>query len=111
VCRFYIPPQHGNSHFFSASPAECATIQGKIGIDPNYSGYIMETSSAFYIDLPNTSSGACPAGTIPVYRLWNARVDSNHRYTTDPALKAQMIAIGYIPEGYGPDTVAMCSPF
>ena len=21
VCRFYIPPAHGNSHFFSASPA------------------------------------------------------------------------------------------
>ncbi|HLW11330.1 MAG TPA: glycosyl hydrolase, partial [Casimicrobiaceae bacterium] len=24
VCRFYIPPAHGDSHFFSALPAECA---------------------------------------------------------------------------------------
>ncbi len=30
VCRFYIPPAHGNSHFFSASPAECNSIQQKI---------------------------------------------------------------------------------
>lgn len=110
VCRFYIPPQHGNSHFFSASPAECATIQGLIGVDPNYSGYILETSAAFYIYLPNQQTGACPAQTVPVYRLWNARADSNHRYTTDPDIKAQMVAQGYIAEGYGPNAVAMCSP-
>jgi hypothetical protein len=110
VCRFYIPPQHGDSHFFSADPAECARIQSLIGFDPNYSGYILETSSAFYIALPNTFSGACPVNTTAVYRLWNARVDSNHRYTIDPVVKAQMQAIGYIAEGYGPNAVAMCAP-
>ncbi len=110
VCRYYIPPQHGNSHFFSASPFECQTIFDRIGFDPNYSGYILETSAAFYIALPDTQTGACPAGTTPVYRLWNARADSNHRYTTDPAVKAQMIARGYIAEGYGPNAVAMCAP-
>ena len=26
VCRYYIPPQHGDSHFFSASAAECAAM-------------------------------------------------------------------------------------
>jgi hypothetical protein len=111
VCRFYIPPQHGDSHFFSASPAECADVWARIGFDPNYSGYIQETPAAFYIDPPNMATGACPPGTTVVYRLWNARFDSNHRYTTDPRVKADMIAIGYIAEGYGPDTVAMCSPF
>ncbi|HEX6945440.1 MAG TPA: hypothetical protein VF196_04540 [Casimicrobiaceae bacterium] len=110
VCRFYIPAEHGNSHFFSASPTECAQVQSKIGYDPNYSGYILETSAAFYVYLPDPVSGACPAGTTPVYRLWNHRFDSNHRYTTDPAVKAQMQAIGYVAEGYGPDAVAMCSP-
>jgi hypothetical protein len=110
VCRFYIPPEHGNSHFFSASPSECATVQNRMRFDPNYSGYVLETSAAFYITLPDTFSGACPSGTIPVYRLWNARVDSNHRYTTDLSVKAQMLAIGYIAEGYGPNGVAMCSP-
>ena len=26
VCRFFIPPEHGNSHFFSAVPADCAFL-------------------------------------------------------------------------------------
>jgi len=110
VCRFYIPPQHGDSHFLSASPAECSTIAQKIGTDPNYSGYILESSSVFFVALPDTTTGACPAGTIALYRLWNQRADSNHRYTTDPAIEAQMIAMGYVAEGYGPDAVAMCVP-
>ena len=109
VCRFYIPPQHGNSHFFSASLDECAAILQASMTDPNYSGYVLETSNAFYIALPDTMTGACPAGTIPVYRLWNQRIDSNHRYTTDLAIKAQMIAAGYAAEGYGPNKVIMCA--
>jgi hypothetical protein len=109
VCRFYIPPQHGNSHFFSASLDECAAILQASMTDPNYSGYVLETSNAFYIALPDTTTGACPAGTIPVYRLWNQRADSNHRYTTDLGIKAQMIQRGYVAEGYGPDKVIMCA--
>ena len=54
VCRFYIPPEHGNSHFFSASPAECSDILQKTTSDPNYSGYIYETPSAFFVALPDT---------------------------------------------------------
>jgi photosystem II stability/assembly factor-like uncharacterized protein len=110
VCRFYIPPQHGNSHFLSASPVECAGILQASATDPNYSGYVYETANAFYVDLPNTLTGACPARTGAVYRLWNGRADSNHRYTTDPAIKAQMVALGYVAEGYGPDKVSMCAP-
>jgi len=110
VCRFYIPPSHGDSHFFSASPVECASILDKPAADPNYSGYVYESPNAFYIALPDTGSGACPAGATPVYRLWNQRAHSNHRYTTDTAIKTQMIAKGYVAEGYGPDTVTMCAP-
>jgi hypothetical protein len=110
VCRFYIPPIHGDSHFFSASPDECATVRAKIGADPDFSGYIEETPAEFYIALPDLASGACPAGTSPVYRLWNGRADSNHRYTADRTTRDAMIARGYIAEGYGPDGVAMCTP-
>ena len=110
VCRFLIPPQHGNSHFFSASPDECTAVLGKIATDPNYSGYVEETASAFFIALPDTSTGACPAGTVVVYRLFDNRADANHRYTTDAALKAAMVARGYIAEGYGPDAAIMCAP-
>ena len=109
VCRFYIPPLHGDSHFLSASPAECAAVLAKIGTDPNFSGYIEETAAEFYIALPDTANGTCPAGTAPVYRLWNGRADSNHRYTADAATRDAMIARGYVAEGYGPQGVAMCT--
>jgi hypothetical protein len=110
VCRFYIPPQNGDSHFLSASVAECAAVLQKQMFDPAYAGYVYETPSAFFISLPDTASGACPPATIPVYRLWNQRVDSNHRYTIDPAIKAQMLALGFVAEGYGSDAAAMCAP-
>src|SRR4029079_17679853 len=48
VCRFYIPPQHGDSHFFSASQAECDDVLRKIATDPNYSGYDYESPNVFY---------------------------------------------------------------
>jgi hypothetical protein len=110
VCRFYIPPEVGDSHFLSASIAECAVLLQLKQFNPLYFGYVYETPSAFFIALPDASTGACPLATIPVYRLWNQRADSNHRYTTDPATKAALIARGYIPEGYGTDAVAMCAP-
>src|SRR6476620_11736514 len=109
VCRFYIPPVHGDSHFLSASPAECATVRAKIPTDPDFSGYMEDTSAEFYIALPDIFTGACPAGTGPVYRLWNQRADSNHRYTADRAQRDAMIARGYAAEGYGPLGVAMCT--
>jgi hypothetical protein len=109
VCRFYIPPAHGNSHFFSASPAECNVVVQKTATDPNFSGYVFESPNVFYVALPDTATGACPAGTAPVFRLWNQRIDSNHRYTSSAAIKAQMIAAGFVAEGYGPDAVIMCA--
>jgi hypothetical protein len=110
VCRYLIPPEHGNSHFFSASPDECAAVANRIGVDPNYSGYVLETGSAFFVALPDTATGACPAGTVPVFRLFNNRADANHRYTADPAVQAAMVARGYIAEGYGPNATIMCAP-
>jgi hypothetical protein len=109
VCRFYIPPP-ADSHFLSASPAECAAVLTKTATDPNYRNFSYETANAFYIALPDISTGACPAGTIPVFRLWNQRADSNHRYTADPVTRDQMLAKHYAAESYGPDGVAMCTP-
>jgi len=103
VCRFYIPPIYGDSHFYSASPEECAAVQVKFPV------LLEESTSVFYIALPDLNTGVCPAGTVPVYRLWNSRADSNHRYTTSLAIRGQMIAKGYMPEGYGPDSVGMCA--
>jgi hypothetical protein len=110
VCRFYIPPANGDSHFFSASPDECEAVREKMRTNPAYAGYVEETSAEFYIALPDISTGACPGGTQPVYRVWNQRVDSNHRYTADRATREAMIARGYRSEGYGALGVAMCTP-
>jgi len=110
VCRYYIPPQHGNSHFFSVDPMECAILLLLRYKNPNFSGYIQETPHAFYINLPDKVTGDCPANTTPVYRLWNQGTASNHRYTASVVVKEQMIAKGWVAEGYGPNAVDMCAP-
>ena len=104
VCRFYIPPAYGDSHFYSASPAECAQVQGKFPF------FDYESPGVFYMDLPDSSSGVCVAGTIPVYRVWDNRPDTNHRYTTSSVVRLRMESMGWIAEGYGPNQVIMCSP-
>jgi hypothetical protein len=106
VCRFYIPPVYGDSHFYSASPAECAEALAK------YPFFVYESPSVFYIALPDTTTGACLVGTTPVYRVWDNRADSNHRYTTSTAIVGQMRALGWVPEGYGsgPYYPIMCAP-
>ena len=108
VCRFYGSPAAGlDSHFYSASVLECDQVKQK------YPGvWILESDNVFEVFLPNLTTGQCPAGSIPIYRAWNNRADSNHRYTTDLAVEEAMIAKGYIAEGYGPSATptAMCSP-
>lgn len=103
VCRIYIPPGRGDSHFFSASQAECGETIAKFPF------MVLETSSAFFVGLPDPTSGACLPGEVPVYRVWNNRADSNHRYMTDRALRDSMVAGGGIAEGYGPDQVILCA--
>ena len=46
---------------------------------------------------------------MPVFRLWNQRFDSNHRYTTSQVLVAQMQAKGYVLEGERPNLAVMCA--
>jgi hypothetical protein len=103
VCRLYIPPAQGDSHFYSASPAECAETAAR------FPTFIVESADVFSIGLPDPMTGACPSTTVPVYRVWNQRADSNHRYVTSRALRDQMVPRGYVAEGYGPDAVIMCA--
>ena len=104
ACRFYIPPALGDSHFVSASAAECADVRGR------FPAFVEETPTRLAVALPDLATRACPAGTSPVHRIWNGRLDSNHRYVTDPALRDAMVARGGVPEGYGPSGVAFCAP-
>ena len=104
VCRFYIPPANGDSHFYSASPAECDEVRSR------FPAFTYESPSVFHVGLPDLATGACVAGTISVYRVWNNRADTNHRYTTSAAVRQQMLAAGWVAEGYGPEQVIMCAP-
>jgi hypothetical protein len=105
VCRYYGRPEAGlDSHFYSASPAECAAVAQRFP-----GAWMLETPRLFDIRLPDGASGQCQSGEMPVFRLWNARASSNHRYTTDPGTRQRMIAAGWIAEGYGSTGAVMCS--
>jgi len=105
VCRFYMRPEAGDSHFYSGAPDECAEVMRKFD-----ASWIYESPSVFYMPMPDTRSGACPAGTQPVWRFLNV-ARTNHRYTTEVAVRDELRATpGWVPEGYGDDAVVMCSP-
>ena len=105
VCQFFsnsFAPKF--AHFFTPFAAECAVVQA----NPNWA---LESAAAFYVGLP-TGDGSCAAGRFPVYRLFNNGQGGVllHRYTTDLAVRAHMIAQGWLPEGLGANAVAMCAP-
>jgi hypothetical protein len=56
------------------------------------------------------AAGVCPTGTTQIYRVFSNRPDANHRYMTSRALRDQMVAMGWLSEGDGPDQVVMCAP-
>jgi hypothetical protein len=101
VCRFYIPPGLGDSHFFGRGTAECNSTGQK---NPSF---VLESSDFMQMVLP--AGGVCPTGTRKVYRVFSNRPDANHRYMTDRAIRDQMVANGWIAEGDGPDLVVMCA--
>ncbi len=45
---------------------------------------------------PISRSGACPAGSMPIYSVWNNRADSNHRHLATRALRDQLAGLRYI---------------
>src|SRR5438132_9420129 len=62
VCRFYIPPELGDSHFFGRGTVECDATAQK---NPTF---ILEDPAFMHMILPN--AGVCPANTVPVYRVF-----------------------------------------
>jgi hypothetical protein len=105
TCRFFstaFAPK--SSHFYTPFANECALRK----TDP---GWAYE-AIAFYVQLTD-ANGLCPAGgTVPLYRVYNNGMGGapNHRYTTDRAIRDQMLALGWLPEGNGPDVIFACVP-
>lgn len=94
--RFFGKPGIGpSSHVFTVDREECRIV--------DRSGAWLYEGSPFWATPPD-SKGACThAGEIPLYRAWKPFGESNHRFTTDPAVVAEMQAMGWVNEG-----VAMC---
>jgi len=106
VCRFFtvaFPPK--SSHFYTSNSAECRGLQASSKV------WTFE-AEAFYVQQANEQTGSCPTGYRAVYRLYNDGQGGapNHRYTTDPAVRIEMMGKGWIPEGFGPEGVGFCSP-
>ena len=100
VCRYYLPPAYGDSHFFGRGTAECDAT----GVA--HPAFVLEEARFMHVFLP--AAGVCAAGTTPIYRVFSNRPDANHRYMTDRAVRDQMVARGWLAEGDGPDLVVMC---
>lgn len=112
VCRFYGSVSPGpNSHFYTVDAGECASLL-QIQTDTPAAQKRWNFESLDFVSMPPTSAGAggaCPSGTLPVYRAYNngfARgLDSNHRITTSRSAIQEVVARGWSDEG-----VAMCAP-
>jgi hypothetical protein len=105
ICRFFnstFAPK--SSHFYAPHGLGCeATLSG-------FPDWKLEDDKLFNSMLPD-ASGACPAGTIPVYRLYNNGMGGapNHRFVTSLTERQNMINKGFVPEGNGIG-VGMCVP-
>jgi hypothetical protein len=102
VCRYYIPPGLGDSHFFGRGTTECDATGA------NNPSFVLEDSAFMHMFMPTL--GTCGVGTAAVYRAFSQRPDANHRYMTNRNLRTAMVNKGWQAEGDGPDLVVMCSP-
>ena len=123
VCRFYVLPQYGDSHFYSGDAAECAATAQRFA-----GSWIQESPALFYVQIPDRTTGTCPANTRPVYRFVNRTNQIHHRYTAEVDVRDCLVSGAadpngvdpacrrpggpWLQEGYGapPDAPVMCSP-
>jgi YVTN family beta-propeller protein len=104
VCRLF-SASFGllSSHFYTLNASECQFRAAN--------GWELE-SSAFYYLMPTDANGNCPAGTAPLFRVYNNGMGGapNHRLTGDIITRDLMITLGWSPEGNGPLIIFACTP-
>ena len=104
VCRFFstsFGPK--SSHFYTPFATECTSVTSNANWQLEGSVFNMILADAM---------GACPAGSQPLYRLYNNGSGGapNHRYTIDLDVFSTMTSLGWVPEGSGIGVIA-CVPF
>jgi hypothetical protein len=105
ICRFFndqFAPK--SSHFYAPHGLGCEDTLAK------FPDWKLEDDKLFNSMLPD-GNGVCPAGTVPLYRLYNAGMGAapNHRFVTNLAERQKMVDQGFVPEGNGIG-VGMCVP-
>lgn len=102
VCRYRSTSGGVENHFFAT---DCEHTSSTASAQ-----WMLESADVFDVEAPDARTGACHAGSTPVFRLAGNGKHPGDRFTTDVALRASMLQRGYVSEGYGPDGVAFCSP-
>lgn len=106
VCRYYAVSASAATHwYFFYGPYRCGGFEASLYVS-RLVEYVEEDPDVFNLVFPSPN-GWCPYGTSPLYALWDRII--SHRYTTDPSIRASMIAQGWLAEGYGPGVVACVS--
>ncbi len=96
ICRFYISvaSPYVSSHFYGRQGVDCETIRAQ-----NVPGFTWEDYD-FATQQP--TAGACPAGTVTIFRGFRAAAGgktSNHRYSASQFSYDDAVATGYVGEG------------
>lgn len=109
ACRFYGGKNGGpNTHFYSADDKECAALKAIPQL--SYEGQTF----AVNVPLPGAATNGirpCPVASKALFRVYNnasassGRFASNHRYLTEKADVAAVVAQGWVDEGQ-----VMCVP-
>jgi len=114
VCRVLLGGATGVAHFMSAIASECETLRA--------TGAVVESEAIFHAALPDPVTGACPdvvvdteskgaviVHTHPVMRFWDGKsAPPRHRLVSTWDVRDDMLADGWIAEGFGPGAVALC---
>lgn len=103
VCRFFTTAFGAkSSHFYAPRGLGCESTL--LNADWMFEGEV------FFARLPD-SSGSCPAGWEPIYRVYNNGLGGapNHRYSASLVVRSEMLAQGWIAEGAGMG-VGWCAP-
>ena len=94
-----------SSHFYALHGLGCEATLAQF---PDWG---LEDDKLFNAMVPDAGTGVCSAGTIPIYRLYNAGMGNapNHRFVTSSTERQTMLNQGWTAEGAGIG-VGMCVP-
>lgn len=99
------------SHFYTLLDAEVTALVNLNPAQRTTPGLPQNEGIDAYGYLPLVSGvgGSCPSGQRPVYRAFRGAIrfpdDPNHRFTTDPGVYSDLLALGWDGEG-----VVFCVP-